>query len=171
VTAGPAVIPEGKNEAEIVLRAAPDTKPGTSSQVAMASAGTEAWRPVRIASGGGEGAAFARVTRATVVVAEKPSFSLEASSTSVNVPQGGSAVIPLTIRREPGFDTPVTFHMENLPPGVTLEPASAAAGQPAIELTIRAANHASRGRAARVAILGTSGQERQEAPRISIQVD
>lgn len=169
VVAEPAEIAEGKNDAEIVLKAATAAKPGSSGAVRISSADVLAWRPVRIGSGGGEGATFAAADHSLVTVAEQPSFSLEAAVTSVNLPRGGSAVIPVMIRREAGFDQPIAFRLENLTAGIGAEPVSSSADS--VQIKVTAANGAPRGRVTRVAVLGVAGGEQQEAPRINIQVD
>ena len=171
VTAGPAVIPAGKSETEIELTAAPGATPGAAAKVTVKAAGQPAWRSVRVSSGGGEGATFTRAEHAILAIAAKPNFSLEASASAVNIPRGSTAKIPVMIRREPGFDAPIKFRLENLPPGITLDPLTAGPGQPSVELTIRAADDAQPFRAPRVAILGLAGDELQEAPRISVLVD
>lgn len=171
VTAEPVTIPTGKSEAAFVLRAAATAKPGSAGFVTVKSSGQHAWRSVRVNSGGGEGATFVRVEQALVSVSEKPNFSLEAQATNVNVPRGGSAMIPVAIRREKGFATPISFQAENLPAGVTLEAISAAADADRVQLKITAAADAALGRAPRVAILGTAAGESHEAPKITVQVD
>ncbi len=171
ITARPAVIPAGKSETEIELTAAPDAAPGTAAKVTVNAGGQPAWRTVRVASGGGEGATFTRAGHAILSVAAKPNFSLEASASAVNIPRGSTAKIPVMIRREPGFDAPIRFRLENLPPGVTLDPLTAGPDRANVELTIRAADDAQPFRAPRVAILGLAGEELQEAPRISVLVD
>jgi hypothetical protein len=167
----PAFIPNGKNEVEIELTAAPAAKPGTAAKVIVKIGAEPAWRSVRIASGGGEGAAFARVDSAVITIAQKPSFSLEAGVSAINVPRGGAAKIPVTIRREPNFQSPITFQLENLPPGVTMDPLTVNPDQQTAEITIRAAPSANEARAPRIAILGDANGERQEAPRISILIN
>lgn len=171
ITARPAVIPGGKNEAEVELIAAPDAKPGTAAKITVKIGAETAWRSVRIASGGGEGAAFARVDSAVITIAQKPNFSLEAGVSAVNVPRGGAAKIPVTIRREPNFQTPITFQLENLPPGASMDPLTVNPDQQTAEITIRATSSANEARASRIAILGDANGERQEAPRISILVN
>lgn len=171
VTAKPAAIPPGKNETEIELTAASDAAPGAAAKVVVNLGGQTAWRSVRIASGGGEGAAFARVDSAVLTVANKPNFSLEAATSAVNIPRGGTARIPFTIRREPGFLTPISFQLENLPPGVTMDPLTVGPDQTTAEIQIRAAQSAKEARAPRVAILGTANNEQQEAPRITVLID
>ncbi|MBI3680504.1 MAG: hypothetical protein HY235_08915 [Acidobacteria bacterium] len=167
----PAEIAAGKNEGEIQIVADASLKPGTYAVLRVHAGNETAWRPVRISSGGGEGATFAGVDQALLVVAEKPSFSLEAAATNINLPRGATAVIPVMIRREPGSSMPIEFHLENLPAGVTMEPAAAQPGEERIDLRVRAAGDAVPGRAGRIAILGLAGAEMQEAPRVSIQVD
>ncbi len=171
ITAEPVTIEPGRNEVDVILKADAAAKPGAASAVTISSGAVQAWRPVRISSGGGEGATFARTDTALVTVAEKPSFSLEASVSSVNLPRGGMATIPVVIRREPGFTAAIRFRLENLPPGITMEPATAPPGAAQIELRVRAAAEMTEGRVPRVAILGIAGREHQEAPKIGIQVD
>jgi len=171
VSAGPVEIPAGQDEAEIVLRA-DGVKPGTFAQVQVRAGDRIGWRSVRIASGGGEGATSARVQGATLTVAEKPHFVLEATLNTVNLVRGGMAEAPVEIQRQEGFAEEIRFSMDNLPPGVSLESAAAGLEAKTITLRLRAAPDASTGRASRVAILGTSaGGQVQEAPRITVQVD
>lgn len=169
ITADPVTIPAGKDEAAFLLRAT--GKPGTAGFVTVKSDRQNAWRSVRVSSGGGEGAAFTRLDQALLSISEKPNFSLEAQATNVNIPRGGSAVIPVAIRRENGFATPIAFTAENLPPGVTLEAVSASGDSNAVQLKITAAPDAALGRAPRVAILGSAAGESHEAPKITVQVD
>jgi hypothetical protein len=171
VSAAPATIPEGKNETEIALTAAPGAKPGAASIVTVKAGAQTAWRNVRISSGGGEGATFHRVESAVLAVAAKPNFSLEASASAVNVPPGGTGKIPVMIRREPGFRSPIQFQVENLPAGVSFEPFTAPPDAAQVELTLRAAPDAKPFRAPRVAVLGRVADEWQEAPRIAVLVD
>ncbi len=171
ITAEPVEIAEGKNEAEIRLKAAAGLTPGTCARLEIRSGGERAWRPVRIAGGGGEGATFARIGDAMLVVAEKPLFSLEAAVTAVSLPRGASAMIPVMIRREAGFTAPIEFRLDNLPPGVTMDPVTVSAGEARAEIRVRASGDARMGRAPRVAVFGTGGGQTQQAPRIGISVD
>ncbi|MFN0103354.1 MAG: hypothetical protein ACKV2U_14855 [Bryobacteraceae bacterium] len=171
ITAQPTVLSSGKNEAEVELTAAPDAKPGTAQTIKVIAGPEPAWRSVRISSGGGEGAAFARADNAVITIAQKPNFSLEAAASAINVPRGGTAKIPVTIRRETGFQAPITFHLDNLPDGVAMDPLTVDPTHETAEITIRAAQNAPESRAPRVAILGTANQEQQEAPRISVLVN
>ncbi|MBI2688644.1 MAG: hypothetical protein HYX27_20265 [Acidobacteria bacterium] len=171
ITAKPAVIPSGKNEADIELTAASNAEPATAANIIVKTGAETAWRNVRISSGGGEGATYARVGSAILTVARKPNFSLEATASVVNIPRGGTAKIPISIRREPGFEEPISFRINNLPSGVTMDPLTVPASQSTLEITIRAAQSAAQARAPRVAILGITNGEQQEAPRISILVN
>ncbi|MCX6589644.1 MAG: PPC domain-containing protein [Acidobacteria bacterium] len=169
ITADPVTIPAGRDEATFLLRAT--GKPGTAGFVTVSSQSGHAWRSVRVSSGGGEGATFARVDKALVTISEKPNFSLEAQATNVNVPRGGSALIPVAIRRETDFAAPIAFTAENLPPGVTLEAVTAPADKTLVQLKVTASAQAPLGRAPRVAILGAAAGQTQEAPKITLQVD
>jgi hypothetical protein len=170
VTAEPVEIPAGKNDAEIQLRAAADVKPGTYSQVQVRAGAQTAWRSVRIASGGGEGATFARTDWATLAVAEKPQFGLEATLNNVNLVRGGTAEVSVQITRRAGHAAEIRFSAENLPDGVTLEPVTSSGDS--VTLRFRASAEARLGRSPRVAILGTTSDGHvQEAPRISVVVD
>lgn len=167
-----AEIAAGKNDASIpvALAGAPGTH--TMLRVWSPEAAEPAWRKVRLSSGGGEGATSARVDRATLVVAEKPLFSLEALLSSVNLVPGSSAELPVDIRREKGFDEPLQFHAENLPDSVTMEPAGPEGDSSTVRLRFRADRSAPVGRWPRVAILATSASSRtEEAPKISVVVD
>ena len=169
ITADPVTIPAGRDEAAFLLRAT--GTPGTAGLVTVSSQSEHAWRSVRVSSGGGEGATFTRIDKALVTISEKPNFSLEAQATNVNVPRGGSALIPVAIRRETGFAAPIAFTAENLPPGVTLEAVSAPADKTLVQLKVTASAQAPLGRAPRVAILGAAAGQTQEAPKITLQVD
>ncbi len=179
VAAEPVTIPEGKNEGEFTLRAK-GARAGSFGEIHVESVQTEsgavpvhtAWRSARISSGGGEGATFAMVGRATVAVAEKPLFSLEAAVSAVNLVRGGSAEFMVSIRRAGGFEEPIRFSMENLPPDVTLNEAVAGPGASEVKLKLTAGASARIGRAGRVAILGSaSGGQTQEAPRVGLSID
>ncbi len=173
VTAEPAEIPAGKNDGEIRLHVG-DAKPGTWSQIRVVSdpPAEPAWHSVRISSGGGEGATFARVDQATLAVAERPGFALEVEASNVNLTRAGSAEIPVEIQRSPDFHGEIRFRLENLPAGVSAEPVTAAPEAPSVTIRLRAGPGAAAGRFSRVAILGSDGEGRvQEAPRITVLVN
>lgn len=171
VTAEPAEIPEGKSEVDIKLSASANALPGQFANVHVEVGGSPAWRNIRVASGGGEGAAFVRVGVATLTIAEKPLFSLEAAVSAVPLPAGAMAEVPVTVRRAEGFSGPIAFRVENLPPGVTAEPVTAGPNSLQATLVLKAAPGAARIRAARVAILGSSSSQEQEAPKIAVLVE
>ncbi len=179
VTADSLTIPEGENEGEFTLFAK-GAIPGSFGQIRVSSVPAlsgaapvrTAWRSQRISSGGGEGAASARVERATVAVAEKPHFSLEALVTAVNLVRGGAAEFVVAIRRADGFRESIRFSIENLPPDVTLNEAVAGPDAAEVKLRLTAGAGARLGRAGRLAILGAvTGGETQEAPRVSLSID
>ena len=172
VTAEPAEIPAGKNEGQIRLRAN-DTAAAAHATIRVLAGDPPqpAWREVRISSGGGEGATFVRTDRAALVVAEAPRFSLEALLANVTVVRGGTAEVPVAIRRAGGFHEPIRFRMENLPRGVTCDDAEVPADALNAKIQLRADRTAPAGRSSRVAILGTAGDNTEEAPRISVAVD
>ncbi|MBI3697103.1 MAG: PPC domain-containing protein [Acidobacteria bacterium] len=169
ITAEPVEIPSKKNDAEIHFRA-DGAKPGTYAQIQTVGE-QPAWRSVRISSGGGEGATFARVDQVTIAVVEKPRFALEAASTTVNLVRGGSAEVMVQIERGAEGMGEIRFWLENLPIGVTADAAVAPADAKNVRIRLRASQQAPRGRASRVAILGSGDRQVQEAPRISIVVD
>ena len=170
VTAEPVEIPAGANDAEIRFQA-PEAKPGTFSQIQVLGH-QPAWRSVRISSGGGEGAASVRVEQATLAVVEKPRFALEAASNNINLVRGGSAEVVVNIQRAAGFTEEIRFRIENLPPGITADPVTAAGDAARATLRLQASPEAPAGRAPRVSILGSSADgEVQQAPRIGLVVD
>src|SRR5262245_44246300 len=68
-----AEIAAGKDKIEVPL------EPGAPRQIRVKSGSKVAWRSVRIASGGGEGATSIKVEQATLTPAEKRWFSLESA--------------------------------------------------------------------------------------------
>ena len=171
VSTEPVTIPEGKNDGEFTLTAR-GAKPGDFGHIEIVSAAHTAWRAARISSGGGEGAASAKVYRATLAVAEQPRFSLEAAASTINLVRGGTAEFTVSIQRAAGFREAVRFSMENLPAGVTLAEAAAGPDVKDVKLKLTAAPSTRTGRAARVAILGAADcGETAEAPRVSLSID
>jgi len=159
-------IPAGKNDAEVSLPA------GARGEIEVVAGRKVAWRRVRIASGGGEGATFATVREATAAPAEQPMFALEAQATTVNVVRGGAAEFGVTVRRAAGFDEPIRFAFENLPAGVTAAEAVALPGSESVKIRLQAAKDARPGRYSRLAVLGRAQSGRvEEAPKISVVID
>ena len=147
---------------------------GTFAEVSVTSSpdGVAAWNNVRIASGGGEGSTQARIDKATVVVAERPAFSLEAQRNTVNLVRGGSADIPVDVERREDFTSELSFRAENLPPGVLLKPSKADSAASRITLSLEARTAARAGSYADVTFLGADSEGRTEqAPPITVIVD
>lgn len=164
-------VPEGIKEATIRFRAG-ELPPGTMAQVRVHGGDAQAWRSARIASGGGEGATFARIATTTLVVAEMPLFSLEPAATAVTLVRGGSVEVPVVIQRADGFAEPVEFSFDSLPEGVTAERTVAEGGATQVSLRLTASADASKVRFPRALILGKAvGGQVQEAPKIAITVD
>jgi len=173
MTAEPLEIPAGKKEGEIILQSG-QAPPGTYAQITISGQGTAAaWQSVKIASGGGEGATYATVREATLVVAEKPQFSLEAAVTTLNLVKGGTAEFVVGIKRAAGFTAPIRFSFENLPDGVTAENLTAAGMDDSVRIRLRASAETIGGRYSRIAILGQAepAGQIQEAPRVGITID
>jgi len=173
ITAEPLEIPAGKKDGEIGLQCG-QVPAGTHAQVTVTGTGTNAaWQSVKISSGGGEGATYATVSEATLAVAEKPQFSLEAAATTINLVKGGAAEFTVGIKRAEGFSAPIRFSFENLPAGVTAENLTAAGFDNNVKIRLRASTEAVAGRYSRIAILGQAepGGQIQEAPKIGVTID
>lgn len=141
-------------------------------EVVAGNGGPRGWRNVRIASGGGEGAAYARIDGAVLAVAEEREFELEAQLRSVNLVRGGSAAIPVSLRRAEGHDGTIQYAIENLPDGVAVETVETEDAGVAFRLTLRAAWDAAEGSFSGIAIVGTDTRGRSEqAPPITLIVD
>ena len=171
VTADPLEIPAGQKDGEVELHCG-DVAPGTHAQVTVTGKGTgAAWQSVKISSGGGEGATYARVLESTLVVVEKPRFSLEAAVTTLDLVKGGMAEFTVGIKRAENFTPPNLFSFENLPLGVTAENLTAGGSDNSIRIRLRASADAPAGRYTRVAILGQGEGQIQEAPRVGITIN
>ena len=173
ITAEPLEIPAGKKEGEIILQCN-QAQPGSFARITVTGQGTgAAWQSVKISSGGGEGAAYTTVREATLVVAEKPQFSLEAAVTTVNLVKGGTAEFVVGIKRAGGFTSAIRFSFENLPDGVTAENLRAGDMDDSVKIRLRASAETRAGRYSRIAILGQAepGGQIQEAPRVGVTID
>ena len=170
VTATPAVIAAGANEGEIEVDAT-QAKAGAVSVIEVHSplAPRPAWRAVQLSSGGGEGRHYGEVNGAALAVVERPLFSLECASTTLNLVRGGMAVLKVSIARREGFDDGLSFAALNLPSGVTMEVVETGGAE--ATLRFRAGADARAGRAARVSVSATGGGQTQAAPKISLLVD
>jgi len=112
-------------------------------------------------------------SEATLAVAEKPQFSLEAAATTINLVKGGAAEFTVGIKRAEGFSAPIRFSFENLPAGVTAENLTAAGLDNNVKIRLKASTEAVAGRYSRIAILGKAepGGQIQEAPKIGVTID
>jgi len=173
ITAEPLEIAAGMKEGEIVLQCG-QVAAGTSARITVSGKGAgAAFQSVKISSGGGEGAAYATVREATLVVAEKPLFSLEAAVTTLNLVKGGTAEFVVGIKRAGNFKAPIRFSFENLPDGVTAENLTAGATDDSAKIRLKASAEVKAGRYSRIAILGQAqpGGQIQEAPKVGITID
>ena len=172
VHADSAVIPSGQTTASISLHA-PGVNAGVYSNVQVFAKGVEepAWRSVRISGGDGEGQAFTRVDRATLVVSERPLFALEAEATRVNLVRGGSVDVPVQIQRAKDFAADIHFQVEGLPQGVAAQPLIAQDGLTSVKIRLTASSSAATGRTNEIAVIGVAEGHVEEAPIISVQVD
>jgi hypothetical protein len=174
ITAEPLQIPGDKDDGEIEFKVAAGLKAGSYGTIQLTAQGAAkpAWSSVKIASGGGEGETFATIDQATLVVIDKPRFSLEAAADTVNLVRGGTAEFQVAISRVGEFSEPLKFTLENLPDGVTARQAASPPDAPSVTIQLTAAKDARPGRFARVAILGRAkGGEVQEAPHITVVLD
>ncbi|MFN0172405.1 MAG: hypothetical protein ACKV22_38875, partial [Bryobacteraceae bacterium] len=152
---------------EVAIRAK-DAKPGEFFAFEV----KRGFRFVRISGGGGEGATAAVVRSGTIAVAEKPHFSLEALTGSVNLVRSGKAEFRVAIERAQEFTDRLRFEVINLPPGIRMEPATAAASDREVILKLTADPGVAKGRHSRVAALGRAEDgEIQLTPLISIVVE
>ena len=141
-------------------------------QVLAGDNGASGWRKVRISSGGGEGATFARISGAVLAVAEERSFELEAQLRSVNLVRGGKATIPVSLLRADGHDGGITYTIENLPDGVAVGPVEADEAGGGSRIMLQAASDAKKGSYSAIAVVGTDSEGRSEqAPPITLIVD
>ena len=79
------------------------------------SSGGDAWRAVK-------------TDRFIMAVTEPAPFSLELEAPSGPLVRGGELVIPVKVRRRPGFDEPIDFVCDSAPLGVTYQPAATIPG-------------------------------------------
>lgn len=171
ITVDEAAIAEGAGEAELTLRCGA-LAPGLTAAIDVSGGGIPARRQLRIAGGGGEGAANAVLTGAQLTVVEPTSFSLEAALNSVNLVRGGQTELKVNIERAKDFTSPLRFRFEGLPAGVSADDVVAGPDEAVAILRLRATADVSPGRAARVLVIGrTETGEVQEAPRIGLIVD
>ncbi len=172
VAAEPAEIPAGAKEGTISFRAR-GVPAGTFARIEVVSDEFgAAWKSLPLPRDGGDESTLTRVESATLVVAEKPHFSLEAGVTHVTLTPGRSAEIPIQIQRDKGFDGEIRFAFENLPAGVSFVPAVAAKGSNLAQIRVSAAGEAQPVRAGRVMIVGTADQgDTNCAPPFTVSIE
>jgi hypothetical protein len=112
------------------------------------------------------------VDLATLAVAEKPSFSLEAGVQSVTLVPGGSASVPVEIWQTGDLQGAIHFGFLHLPEGVTPRNSLVAAGARHAIIDLVASTEAPSGRSAHVVILGRAEDGHlEEAPEITASVE
>jgi hypothetical protein len=79
------------------------------------------------------------VYRVSIAPPPPPDFTLTATPDSLNVGQGGSAVITVTCNRLNGFNGEIALNVPNLPTGVTVTPGVIRAGQNVTLMSLTAA--------------------------------
>jgi hypothetical protein len=72
------------------------------------------------------------------VAAPTPDFRLRLAGDAVTVPRGGQGKLKVFVDRLGGFKEPIVLTVTGLPPGVTALPATLAAGQNVLDLTLKA---------------------------------
>jgi hypothetical protein len=173
VAAEPAEIPAGKAEAVISFRAG-DLKAGTYSQIRITSPRVEepGWKTISLPRNGSNESAFARTNQVTLVVVERPRFSLEAALYSVTLVRGRSFELPVQIQREGDFQDKIRLECVNLPRGVTADPVFATPASKDVKILLRANSETPLQRTRNLVILGTARDgEVQEAPQITLTVE
>lgn len=173
VTAATVEVPAVEAEGEIVFQAE-GAEPGRFAQIKVVADQSRqpAWQSVRITSGGGEGATFASVEKATLAVIEPSRFGLEVGFSAANLVKGGAVEIPVTIARADGFDEPIRLSAINLPEGVEVEPATAEGPQTSVTMKLRASASVETGTYRWVSILGESSSGKiEEASKITVTID
>ena len=96
--------------------------------------GGDAWRTVRL-------------NRLVMAVTEPAPFSVEIKAPPAALVRGGELAIPVRIVRRPGFNEPVEFQCDWVPPGVSVQPATIIpAGESAAVLRITGESNAPLGK-------------------------
>jgi hypothetical protein len=71
-----------------------------------------------------------------------PDYRLTLAADVLSLPRGGQGKLRVQADRLGGFNEPITINVEGLPAGVTVSPATVAAGQNAVEIAFKAENSA-----------------------------
>jgi uncharacterized membrane protein len=114
----------------------PATATGASSVVTFTAASNAAVGPATVTITG-TGGGLSRTATVSLTVAPAPTFTLSASPASVSVVQGATAQSTVSIARQNGFASAVTFSASGLPSGVTaaFNPASTTGGSSVVTFT------------------------------------
>jgi uncharacterized membrane protein len=118
----------------------PATATGASSVVTFTAASSAAVGPATVTLTG-TGGGLSRTGTVSLTVAPAPNFTLSAVPASVSVLQGATAQSTVSIARQNGFASAVTFSASGLPSGVTatFNPASTTGGSSVVTFTAGAA--------------------------------
>jgi len=94
-------------------------------------------------------------------------FTLTMTPDSINVGQGNSAAVTVTVNRMNGFTGPVALRVEGLPAGVTASPAVIPAGAANAQFTVTAAADAAAGAVSQIKVIGTGTLGMATAERVA----
>lgn len=96
---------------------------------------------------GGPGATNRGTDRSTAIGQGENSFSLSTPTLATKLKQSESQVADISIKRGKNFDQDVTLKFEDVPKGVTIEPASPVIkhGEKEVKVTVKAAEDATLG--------------------------
>ena len=102
--------------------------------------------------------------------ATAPNFSLVVTPDEINVGQGGSAAITVTVTRA-GYGGPIALRVDGLPEGVTVSPAAIPTGQASAQFTVTAAPGSTPGAFSHVRVIGTATIADQQVERVAQPVE
>ncbi|MFN3650332.1 MAG: PPC domain-containing protein [Armatimonadota bacterium] len=142
-----------------------DDAVGKDSRIAFGvQAGTEYLVEVRSQDRRAGGDVFYRLE---IAPASGPDFRLSLSPDSINVPQGGSALITVNVERINGFNAAIPLKVEGLPAGVTASQAFIPAGANSAQFTVSAAADAAMGAMQHVKVIGTGTLGEAQVERVA----
>lgn len=125
VSADPLTIPSGSSLGALTLRA-------------QAGAATLSGQPIEVEARGG---GLVRTANLNLTVLDAPSFMLELTPSTVVVAPGEGGSLQVSLRRTPGFGSPVSLELLNAPPGVTgsFDPDTVSGDQSILRLSVAGA--------------------------------
>jgi len=178
VTVKPLTVPKDKDSGSLVFQAASGVQaPLTGIEVfgcasiADKELKQRAWLPEPRFQGSGPGFSDYSPGKALLSVADAPEFSLESAASTVYLVRGGKAEFGVKITRRPEFTSPLEVTTENLPAGVSVAQVDFIDEGRMARITLSAVESAPQARVSDLVIIGKSGQRKESAPRISLQVD